>query len=75
MISKKNFIEVWKDTSREHILNQFYYTHNELRLEYEKWNKLKKWLEKEKGQWGKDNSCWYEDVLDKMQELEQEKDE
>ena len=34
------------------------------------WNELKNWLEEEKGQWGKDNSCWYESVLDKMQELE-----
>ena len=34
------------------------------------WNELKKWLEEEKGQYGKDNRCWYESVLDKMQELE-----
>lgn len=38
------------------------------------WNELKKWLEEEKGQYGKDNRCWYESVLDEMQELEQEKD-
>ena len=37
------------------------------------WNELKKWLEEEKGQYGKDNRCWYESVLDEMQELEQGK--
>ena len=30
MISKEQFNEVWKDSSRESILNQFYYEHNEL---------------------------------------------
>lgn len=52
---------------------------NEVCEKYDKsqnnWNELKKWLEEEKGQWGKDNRCWYESVLDKMQELEQGKDE
>ena len=31
MISKEDFNKVWKDSSRESILNQFYYEHNDLR--------------------------------------------
>ena len=31
MITKEQFYEVWKDSSRESILNQFYYEHIELR--------------------------------------------
>ena len=31
MITKEQFNEVWKDSSRESILNQFYYEHIELR--------------------------------------------
>lgn len=30
MVSKEDFYKVWKDTSREDILNQFYYEHYEL---------------------------------------------
>lgn len=30
MVSKEDFNKVWKDSSRENILNQFYYEHNEL---------------------------------------------
>lgn len=30
MVSKEEFNKVWKDSSRENILNQFYYEHYEL---------------------------------------------
>ena len=30
MVSKEDFKKVWKDSSRESILNQFYYEHYEL---------------------------------------------
>ena len=30
MVSKEDFKKVWKDSSRENILNQFYYEHYEL---------------------------------------------
>lgn len=30
MITKEQFNEIWKDSSRESILNQFYYEHIEL---------------------------------------------
>lgn len=30
MVSRKNFNKVWKDSSRESVLNQFYYEHYEL---------------------------------------------
>lgn len=90
MISKKDFMEVWKDTSRENILNQFYHTHKELRLEYEKWNGLEEFIEEnlksleEKATnkisdntlaiYGSEMNGFYK-VRRKMQELEQGKDE
>lgn len=83
MISKEDFMWVWKDSSRESILNQFYYEHIVLRKEYEKQNELKKWLEeqikileKENPMGHDETSIAYESaydiVLDKMQELEGE---
>lgn len=45
MVSKEDFMKVWKDTSRENILSQFYYEHKTLREEFEKWNKLNKYIE------------------------------
>lgn len=43
MISKEQFNEVWKDSSRESILNQFYYEHIELRKMLEKIKTLYKY--------------------------------
>ena len=43
MYSKEQFNWVWKDTSREGILNQFYYDH----LEMEKYKNIINELEKE----------------------------
>lgn len=34
-MSKEDFLKVWKDTSRENILNQFYYEHKTLREQYD----------------------------------------
>lgn len=31
MISKEDFNKVWKDSTREDILNQFYFEHNDLK--------------------------------------------
>lgn len=71
MISKEDFMKVWKDTSRENILNQFYHDYKTLREEYEKWNELKKWLEEESKLKGSETAyLYYGRVLKQMQELE-----
>ena len=31
MVTKEEFNKVWKDSTKENILNQFYYEHNDLR--------------------------------------------
>ena len=41
MVSKEDFIKVWKDSSRESILNQYYYDYKTLREQYDIWNELK----------------------------------
>lgn len=85
MVSKEDFVEVWKDSSRESILNQFYYEHKILQEEYNNWNELKEWLklwvEEEKklddlvthyyslGDLIEDKEV----ILDKIQELESRK--
>lgn len=70
MITKQDFMWVWKDSSKESILNQFYCEHIVLRKEYEKQNKLKKWLEdKISRSWNEDA---YKEMLDKILELEDE---
>lgn len=70
MVSKEEFMKVWKDTSREGILNQFYYDYKTLREEYEKWNELKKWLEEQEQRAWDEVSSTFGYVLNKMQELE-----
>lgn len=47
MVSKEEFNKVFKDTSREGILNQFYYEHIELRKMIDNFNELEKWLDEE----------------------------
>lgn len=70
IVSKEEFMKVWKDTSREGILNQFYYDYKTLREEYEKWNELKKWLEEQEQRAWDEVSSTFGYVLNKMQELE-----
>lgn len=44
MVSKEDFNKVWKDSSRENILNQFYYEHYELfRIKKEVSEFVEKW--------------------------------
>ena len=45
MVSKEEFNKVFKDTSREGILNQFYYEHTELGKMIDNFNELEKELE------------------------------
>lgn len=88
MVSKEDFVKVWKDSSRESILNQFYYEYKTLQEEYNNWNELKEWLKSFQDyhiiQKGKcDNEFNYAlveedinvlgDVLQKMQEIESRK--
>ena len=47
MVSKEDFNKVFKDTSREGILNQFYYEHIELRKMIDNFNELEKWIDEE----------------------------
>ena len=47
MVSKEEFNKVFKDTSREGILNQFYYEHIELRKMIDNFNEFDKWLDEE----------------------------
>lgn len=47
MVSKEEFNKVFKDTSREGILNQFYYEHIELRKMIDNFNELEKWIDEE----------------------------
>lgn len=77
MVSKEDFMKVWKDSSRKNILNQFYYDYKTLREQYDNWNELKEWLiqlQKFKGinqqgfSWGV-----AQEVLDKMLEIESRK--
>lgn len=44
LYSKEEFNKVFKDTSREGILNQFYYEHIELGKMIDNFNELEKWL-------------------------------
>ena len=60
MISKEDFMKVWKDTSRENILNQFYHDYKTLREEYEKWDKLKKFVKKDIKRWEEEEKKWIE---------------
>lgn len=48
MISKEEFMKVWKDSSRESILNQFYYDYKTLREVYDIWSEFKKYIDKNK---------------------------
>ena len=45
MVSKEEFNKVFKDTSREGILNQFYYEHIELGKMIDNFNELEKWID------------------------------
>lgn len=68
----EDFKKIWKETSKEGILNQFYYEHIELEQLQSNWNSLREWLESEK------IHCegYFDWVLDKMNELEgKDKDE
>jgi hypothetical protein len=47
MISKEQFNSVWKDTSREGILNQFYYEHMDLRKYISVLDEIRELLEKD----------------------------
>lgn len=73
-MNKEDFLKVWKDTSRENILNQFYYEHKTLREQYDNWNELKKWLEEVHNEENKYNfgteDYAYNQVICYMQELE-----
>ena len=82
MVSKKDFMKVWKDSSRESILNQFYYEHKILQEEYNNWNELKDSLEKDIKEYEESEFHIEEppltiqtkiDLLLKMQELESRK--
>ena len=46
MVSKEEFNKVFKDTSREGILNQFYYEHIELRKMIDNFNELEEELDR-----------------------------
>lgn len=60
MVSKEDFLKVWKDTSRENILNQFYYEHKTLREQYDNWNELKKFIEAKVKHWEEEEKKWIE---------------
>ena len=70
----EDFKKIWKETSKEGILNQFYYEHIDLEQLQSNWNSLREYviqLQKLKGinqqgfSWGV-----AQEVLDKMSELE-----
>lgn len=47
MISKEDFNKVWKDSSRDSILNQFYYEHCDLRKFFNQQEEFIKYLQDE----------------------------
>lgn len=67
MVSKENFNKVWKDSSRENILNQFYHEHNELfRIKKEVREKLEYYKTLQYGTYDSDNIiAGFEEILDK----------
>lgn len=83
MVSKEEFNKVFKDTSREGILNQFYYEHIELRKMMDNFNELEQWLEQEyavvkaNSIQEPNNPEWHikwnerKNILDKLQELKE----
>lgn len=86
MVSKREFLKVWKDTSKENILNQFYYEHKTLREQYDKWVTIEKFLKDQIEFINKINTSKggiilskqgmlvaYMDILELMEELESDK--
>lgn len=81
MYTKEDFNKVWKDSTREDILNQFYCDHVVLVEANDNWCLLKKWLEE------KVNEDWdfstgernaydaYDNALDRMKEIEEGRNE
>ena len=47
MMTKEDFNKVWKDSSRESILNQYYYDYQDLRKCLKILDKIKEYIEKE----------------------------
>lgn len=84
MVSKEDFVEVWKDSSRESILNQFYYEHKLLQEEYNNWNELKEHFKKQtidlemnredmSADHYVDRKSFLKEVLSKVEEIESRK--
>ena len=60
MYTKEDFINIYKDTTKENILNQFYYEHKKY---IEVFNKLEEYIESEKTRLARECSNIYEDSL------------
>ena len=69
----EDFKKVWEETSKEGILNQFYYEHTELEQLQANWNSLREWIFSEylkKQHTEENNLIRISLLLDKMNELE-----
>ena len=72
MVSKEDFNKIWKDSTKEEILNQFYYEHYDLRKLLYVIDELEKWLEEQsKLDYGTYDR--FEETLDKLKELKEGK--
>lgn len=79
MYTKEDFNKVWKDSSREDILNQFYYEHKDMEKFKNIINELEKWItfsdtESYNPKLYYDDVCkceyiYTDDLLDKLREL------
>ena len=69
----EDFKKVWEETSKEGILNQFYYEHTELEQLQANWNSLREWIFSEylkKQHTEENNLIRISLLLDKMNEVE-----
>lgn len=88
MVTKEDFNKVWKDSTREDILNQFYYEHNDLRELLKEngnkekviiqlinnWNELEEFVKNKMLYAFKNEIGYYKEFLDKMEEIEEGRD-
>ena len=69
----EDFKKIWKETSKEGVLNQFYYEHTELEQLQSNWNSLREFVIQLQKLKGINQQCFSwgvaQEVLDKMNEL------
>lgn len=77
MYTKEDFNKVWKDSTREDILNQFYYDHVALVGANDDWQLLKDYVELQRDEYSsEDKEYWHiNKILEYMKEIEEGRSE